>query len=47
MRDVGQRGALQNFRGGVADIKKYLVKGAVVGVAVNQRTQLLGIPEWR
>src|SRR5215469_12702381 len=47
IRDIGERGAFQNFRCRIAHIKKYLVEGAVRRVAVDEAAQLLGISQRR
>src|SRR5262245_19531339 len=43
--DVRQGGVIENARGGVAHIEKYLIKRAMLGIAINQTAQLFGIAE--
>src|SRR5258708_4367962 len=43
--DVGERGVLEDFRGGVAYVQKYLVKRPVFGVAIDETAQLFGVAE--
>ena len=43
--DVGERGVLKNFRGGVAYVQKYLVKRPVFGVTIDEAAQLFGVAE--
>src|SRR5690349_1053477 len=43
--DVGQGRVFQDASRGITYIKKHLVEGAMLGIAVNQAAQLIGIPE--
>src|SRR5262252_6815983 len=43
---IGQCGVIEDAGGCVTDIEKHPIESTVLGIAINQSTQLLGVAEW-